>query len=311
VTAVLVPAASEAEWLEARRQGVTASEIAAILGLSPWESPFALYHRKTGTLGRPPDNPAMRLGRMLEGYVCDEFAMRYPEFRLRGDGRMLYRHPARPWQMATPDRIVVEPGGSSQEPLAVLEAKTSASYDGWGDDGGDVIPVYYRAQLLWQMDVLGVQTGFVAVLFLHSRALRVYEITLGAEAEKDLVLMQVEAELFLSRVADRDPPDVDWRPVTRAALKTLHPSVDDGTALIPRKLASRYRAACMAVKRAQQRKDLLENQVRDYLGDNRWAVTSDMARVARRDVYGLAAKTIERRASTVDKLVMIKPKETP
>ncbi|MDR3033905.1 MAG: YqaJ viral recombinase family protein, partial [Kitasatospora sp.] len=38
MTAVLVPAASEAEWLEARRQGVTASEIAAILGLSPWES---------------------------------------------------------------------------------------------------------------------------------------------------------------------------------------------------------------------------------------------------------------------------------
>jgi predicted phage-related endonuclease len=35
-------------WLAARRTGVTATDIAVILGLVTWDSPFALHHRKQG-----------------------------------------------------------------------------------------------------------------------------------------------------------------------------------------------------------------------------------------------------------------------
>ena len=47
MTTMVVPAdAPEAVWLAARREGIGASEISAVLGISPWESPFSLFWRK-------------------------------------------------------------------------------------------------------------------------------------------------------------------------------------------------------------------------------------------------------------------------
>lgn len=314
MTAVLVPAATGAEWLEARRQGITASEIPIVMGLSPWSSPYALYHQKTGTLPPQDDNDAMALGRYLEAFVASRFADLYPEFTVTGDGRTLYAHPDRDWQLATPDRLVdCCPAGHPDvgPPLAVLECKTAASYDDWGDDGTDEIPVHYRCQVLWQMDVLGVQTGFVACLFLHSRKLRVYELTMDDAAQRDLTLMRIEALRFLDRLRGcGPPPDIDWRPATTAALKRLHPDMDDLVMSVPHQLATRYQAAVRNLKAAEQRKARYENQIRDILGSCRYAHdgrTGD--RIARRDVYDLPEKTITRKATTVDRLVPVKPKE--
>ena len=42
------------------------SEIAAVVGLSPWVSRFALWHRKRGTLGKQEVNAGMNWGHRLE-----------------------------------------------------------------------------------------------------------------------------------------------------------------------------------------------------------------------------------------------------
>jgi putative phage-type endonuclease len=314
MTGVLIPAATEAAWLEARRRGITASEIAVVMGLSPWDSPYALYHRKTGDLPGQDDNLEMALGRHLESFVAEQFGQRHP-FGQVGDGRQLFAHPDRPWQLATPDRLLTEPGRLPRLPypdtaIAVLECKTSSSYDGWGEDGSDVIPVHYRCQVLWQMDVLGVQAGFVACLFLHSRQLRVYELTMDAEAEADLKLMRDTAQCFLGDIRDGRPPGIDWRPATSAALKHIHPMLDPHvTMTIPGRLTRWYRAALRDLKDAERRRALHENRIRDILGTGRYANSPDGLPVARRDVYDVPAKTIERKAFTVDKLVPVKPKE--
>ena len=319
---VLPGTAPEADWLEARRHGITASEIAVVMGLSPYSSPFALYHQKTGMLPGQDDSMAMALGRHLESFVADRFAERFPQFSIHGDGRALHAREDRPWQMATPDRLLAEGGGwqqdgpglfSNQFPAltAVLECKTAGSYDGWGDDGSDVIPVHYRCQVLWQMDVLGVTTGFVAALFLHSRQLRVYELTLDTLARSDLYLMRQAASEFLERIAYGDPPDIDWRPATTDALKHLHPSVDDVDVPVRRMPIIQYQAACKAYKAAEERKKLAENRLRQLLGNGHRIVSWHTGEViARRDVYDLPAKTITRKACTVDRLIPVKPKES-
>src|SRR5258706_1965784 len=99
--------ANEPAWHAARRQGITASEIPVVMGLSPWSSPYALYHRKTGDLPEPEDTTVLSLGRYLEQWVADAFAERHP-FAVWGDGRKLFAHRDRPWQLATPDRILTE-----------------------------------------------------------------------------------------------------------------------------------------------------------------------------------------------------------
>ena len=309
MTAVLIPTASEAEWLEARRQGITASEIAVVMGLSPYSSPYALYHQKLGNLPQQEDSLAMAIGRRLEGFVCDLFAEQHPEWYVHGDGRELYAHPDRPWQMATPDRLVYEshhpyPGRE----LATYDAKTAASYDGWGDEGSDEIPVHYRCQKLWQMDVAGVTTGYLGCLFLHSRQFRVYELTMDMHAAGDLELMRHHAEQFLKRLDAGDEPDIDWRPATTDALKRLHPSVEDRDAIVRVRTASAYRTAVLRYRAAEQRKNEMTNRLRAEMGSAQRAVTARGVPVATRQVYDVREHT--RKPSTVDKLVPAKaPKE--
>jgi putative phage-type endonuclease len=328
MTGVLIPTATVAEWLEARRHGVTASEIAVIMGLSPWSSPYALFWRKLGELPEQDDSDAMALGRYLESYVLDRFEDRHPEFVVAAGGQHLYSHPDRPWQMATPDAMLHEadlshmptrhgPMVTSIYPVAVLEAKTDASHDGWGEDGTDGIPVRYRCQVLWQCDVLGVDHWYLACLFLHSRKLRVYEGVIDADAEADLKIMRDTAQCFLDDIRDGNPPDVDWRPATTTALKRLHPSVEDRDAHIGRRLEISYRAAIRRHKEAEKRKQLMENRLRDAMGSARRAVAAYGSGpgggllIARRDVYDLPEKTITRKAATVDRLVAVKPKDQP
>ena len=87
------------------------------------------------------------------------------------------------------------------EPIAVLETKSDASPgDQWGEDGSDEIPVHYRGQVLWQMDVMGVSTAFVACLFIQTWKIRVYELTMDDAAIADLKLMREEARDFLDRI---------------------------------------------------------------------------------------------------------------
>lgn len=322
MTGVYIPTATEADWLAARRDGITASEIAVVLGLSPFESPFALYHRKRGDLAEMEDSEALRIGRHLESLVCEMFSDRHPEYGLAGDGRQLYRHPDRPWQLATPDSLVFESASyacccdASQDPeiacacitdgpVATFEAKTSYTYDEWGEDGTDEIPVHYRCQKLWQMDVMGVTAGYLGCLFVQARKYREYELTLDDDARADLKLMREEAALFYERhlLAGREP-DVDWRPATAGALKHLHPDLEDRDVTVTRTLAGQYRAACAAVRKAEQRKALAENRLRARLGNGRRALDPDGQPVATRQVYDVKAHV--RKAATVNKIVPAK-----
>lgn len=54
------------EWLEWRKHGIGASDAAAIMGISPWDTPLSLWERKTGRLPEKPQNRAMARGVVLE-----------------------------------------------------------------------------------------------------------------------------------------------------------------------------------------------------------------------------------------------------
>jgi len=292
--ALLIKTGTEAEWLAARRNGVTASEIAVVMGLSPYDSPFALYHRKRGDLPEVEDTDVMERGRVLEPYIADRFAKLRPEFALLGSGRELYAHPDRPWQLATPDRLACEHlgpccrnGTAYGDLLAVLEAKTDAGGDDdWGDEGTDQIPVHYRCQVLWQMDVLGVTAAYVACLAMRSWKLRVYELAMDAAAEADLKIMRDTAGCFLDDIRDGRAPDVNWRPQTTSALKYLNPKVEQVDVTIGRQLAISYRAAVRRAAQAERRKELMTNRMLAAVGTGRRAIETGTGEVvATRSVY--------------------------
>lgn len=246
-------AARTPAWHEARRAGVTASDIAAILGLSKWNSPLALYFSKRDELGDEDDDDyRMALGRELEGYVLRCFTQ---ATGITGEPCGLVANIEQPWMMATPDIVARH---------IPIEAKTSLSEDNWGPSGSDEVPLYYRCQLLWQMNVLGANHGYMCVVFLRSGEPRWYQI--GWDGEDIGVMREAGAE-FLRRVQDGDPPGVDSSDATAAALRRRYgsdPELPEVTC--SRALRRSYIAAIKARKAADDRHQLITSKIRLLMG---------------------------------------------
>lgn len=217
------------EWDELRSHGIGGSEIAAVVGLSPWESRFSLWHRKRGALGKQRLNDGMHWGTLLEPIVCDVYAKAHPEFWVMGGGT--YRHPDRPWQLGNPDRLLYPTTHvtAKSDPLALFEAKTAHQYDAheWGH-GPEDIPPYYRCQVLWYLDVLELPVAHLAVL-IGGSDYREYEISYSADEAEWL---RAKGEEFWQSVLDDDAPDIDGSTATYEAIRELHPDIDGETVAI-------------------------------------------------------------------------------
>lgn len=139
------------EWHEARRHGIGASDVAAVLGLSEWQTPLDVYRQKMGVPHRIPKNLAY-FGHKLESVIADWVSDEYPEIGTVEPG-FAARSLAWPWLTATPDRMV------NGRPL---EIKTASAFTKatWRDG----VPLYYQAQVQCQLAVLGADAGWLAVL---------------------------------------------------------------------------------------------------------------------------------------------------
>jgi putative phage-type endonuclease len=269
------------QWLAARREGIGASDIAAVLGISPWESPASLWYRKRGELDEQSETDLTLRGHRLEPVVADWFAEAHPEFAVVGRCGLV-RSLERPWQLATPDRLLCESDVDSAriEPVAPLEVKTVFDWTGWGEPGTDDIPVHIRAQVLWQMDTLGLRSAFVAV-FGGGLVYREYEVGYSTE---DVLLMREAGEKFWQSVLNNERPELDAHDATTSALKELHPDIEDVDVEVDPELAAEYVAARALFTVAEDRKKAAENLLRDAIGDGRRAVCNGI-RVATRSVY--------------------------
>lgn len=288
------------EWHQARAGGIGASEIAAIAGLhTTWDSPTSIYHRKRGELPAKDDEMRLRFGTFAEPFIAGEWARAHPGHEVVS-GRGVWVSRERPWQRASPDRFVVLGG----EVAGVLELKAGSRHDGWGEDGSDDIPVHYRAQVQWQMDVLGVPLAHVAA-YLDGRELRCYTIDYDPADAK--LLRDIGWE-FWQRVLDGDPPPLDALPATTRALKARWTGAEDAEVQVPATMARQYRAALAAERRAAERKTLAVNRLLERLGDARYAV-HDGQRLAVRSVYDRKGYTVRPKTGIVS-LRPVEQKET-
>lgn len=118
------------------------SDVAAVLGLSPWMTPYDLWLEKTGKVDLSDDTKVwMEEGNRLEDVVIDYAAGRLGKLTKRGTERRAKGLPV----MVHIDAIRMNP----REPV---EAKTSGILGPvigeWGDDGTDHVPPYYYAQCM-------------------------------------------------------------------------------------------------------------------------------------------------------------------
>lgn len=250
------------DWHAARANGIGGSEIAAVLGLSPFESYFSLWYRKQGLIGPVQETQQMRLGKRFEPGICDEFAYLNPELTIlpaptyHGDGR--------PWQIANPDRLILNADGE----LEVLEAKNVREADGWGLDGSDVVPPHYEAQGKWYADTLGAKRIRYAV-GIGGCEIRQYVIE---HDPADGALMRERAEAFLQTIRDGVAPEVDGHSATYQAIRELPDGLENFDVQIDAALRDRLFTALDTFDAAETEKRAAIGAVLAEIGNGRRAM---------------------------------------
>lgn len=174
---VLDKAARE-KWLAERKKGIGGSEVAAVLGISPWQSPSEVWARKRGLIPEQEQTFKMRLGQLLEAPVAMLYAER-EKVQLVKTVEMLWDQEHHIF--GSPDRLVKgKPKG--------VEVKTSdpMNIHQWGEEGSGDVPLYYATQCAIYMSLTGFNSWDIAVLFGTSE-FRVYRLQRDLELEETIL----------------------------------------------------------------------------------------------------------------------------
>jgi putative phage-type endonuclease len=187
-------------WLAARRTGLGASDIAAILGFSQYRTPWQVWAEKTDT-HRPDDQPsaAADLGNALEPWLLEQ-ACELLDRPVTRTPHQLYAHPEHVWRLASPDGWVAADG-------RLVETKTAGLASGFGPPIGwtdDRFPLGYELQCRWQMHVTGAPAVELVALVANLGVVR-HTVVRDIGIENDLVT-QVERWWSRHVVAQVEPP---------------------------------------------------------------------------------------------------------
>lgn len=149
------------EWLKYRESGIGSSEVATIVGLNPWETPYQLWRRKVGLDAPKQENFAMKAGHYLEDAVSlfwqDETGQQVIK---SSAGDWLIRDDERPYLQVSPDRTYWQADmPHNAENKGILECKTTQM-----TIDEDDIPKHWFVQVQYQLGVAGYQHGSLAWL---------------------------------------------------------------------------------------------------------------------------------------------------
>lgn len=276
------------EWLEARRIRIGGSDIAAVMGLSPWQSRWQLWHHKRGLEDGQSPSALLEAGHYVEPAAAQWYADHHLPggLHLRNSGTWV--HQDRDWQLANPDRLIVDNPHSERHPVGVLEIKFTPNNPGqWGRDGTDNPPPHYWAQVQWYMSTFGV--GWADVAVLSTWGFRCFHVERDDEW---LSYALSEAESFVAMLELGIEPDDSHEPAGRryAIERLRHPGITDEQVTIddPDALQVIGQAVQLnaAVKAATSEAKEVCNQAKAILagaiGDARTAIAPDGTTLATR-----------------------------
>jgi putative phage-type endonuclease len=193
------------EWLAARREDITSTEVAALFGLDPRKSRRRLWHEKRGDI-EPDfvDSEPAKWGRRLQSaigqYICEDEGWQDPQ-DLTG---YYYRHDDRRLGCSLDFECL------DQEERIILEVKQSgrvSKEEGWGPNRA---PLRYEFQIMTQMHLAiregNADSGAIGTLVGGNRTLvfrRKYDREVGA-------MIDSEVDSFWRSIETNTPPDPDF-----------------------------------------------------------------------------------------------------
>jgi putative phage-type endonuclease len=203
------------EWHSLRNEpgAVGGSDIAAIAGLSTWESAITKWAKKTGQI---PDevepNMSMKLGTKLEAPILELFADEHPELEIYETGT--WANKMYDWARANLDGLYKDADGN----WGIIEVKFSRDY--WTQ-----VPQSYRAQVLWYMKVFGIRRAKLVAL--AGSSYMEFDIEWD---EFEANTLWESALRFRQACLDLKMPDWDGSNSTLETIRAMSPNIEDGEA---------------------------------------------------------------------------------
>lgn len=250
---------SREEWLRYRKCGIGGSDVAAILGISKWNSAISLWLDKTNQTNEPvEENEAMQWGTIMEPIIRKHFAEVTGKTVV--EVKAMLQHPEHPFMLADVDGLTTDDEGNP----AILEIKTASEYkrSEWEND----IPAYYQTQVQHYLCVTGVQKAFVAVL-IGGNSFKVYEV--DADAEIQSMLIAVEKD-FWNKVQNMIRPEMDGSDAAKNLLDSLYRGGIEEQIVMPDEAieyVDAYIEACVEEDNAKAKKQEASNHIKEIMGD--------------------------------------------
>ena len=205
---------SKEEWTALRSTTIGGSDAAAILGLNPYKSPYALWAEKTGKV-IPEDisqKEAVRLGTDLEDYVAHRF-MEATGKKVRRENYTVFRDDM-PYAHANYDRLVIGE-------RAGLEIKTTNALNLKKFKNGE-FPANYYCQCCHYLLMSDLDRWYLAVLVLGVE----FKVFTIERDEAELAALKMAEENFWYQVQNDLPPEIDGMDSTVEALNATFPVSD-------------------------------------------------------------------------------------
>ena len=204
---------TEEEWLAARRQHLTSTAMAAVAGMSEYETPLHVF-RKYFNQAPTPDNKYMHWGRLLQPVIAAEYERVTSTQLVAAPPYYFMRHELFPWAGSSFDCFLGDD--------AIVEIKTGTSMSGkWGLSGTDEVPQEYIVQCQWQMAVAEKARCEIAVLLMDTRDFQIHPV----ERDEGIIqhLLSIGEDFWKNNIEARVPPPPDFKhPETADLLKEMY-----------------------------------------------------------------------------------------
>lgn len=215
------------KWLEYRRLGIGGSDVAAILGISPFRTARDLYYDKLNIMASDDEGNwvAMEMGNLLEPLVARIFAKK-TGLKIY-QRKCMFQHPHYPWMLADLDYLVELPDGTT----AILEIKTTNynARENWWYNGKEIVPVYYESQGRHYMSVMNIDRVYFCCLYGNNEdEVIIRHIDRDMDYEEELIAL--EQTFWHENILSQNPPPYteDGDLIMESLRRQLGPSEKDG-----------------------------------------------------------------------------------
>ncbi len=259
------------EWLEERKKSLGGSDVASVLGMNEYTSPYTVWAEKTGKLPPFEGNEWTRLGNDLEGYVAQRFC-EASGLKVVNDNTT-WRNDKYPHLHANIDRRVV---GMK----AGVECKLTSELNAKKYKNGE-FPDRFYAQCVEYLCVTELDRWYLTVL-IYGKGIKIYQMTripndevpewceasVYVDDNEIKAMVKATAE-FWEYVKSGEAPMTDGSDSTSETLRTIYPESNGDTVSLMafEEDLKQYKHLASLEADYKKMKDEVANRIKAYMGE--------------------------------------------